>query len=34
MVKVVMEPIAQVPRGPNAKFQAVICNLSKEEREF
>ena len=33
-VKVVMEPIAEVPRGPNGKFRAVICNLSKEEREY
>jgi phenylacetate-CoA ligase len=31
MVKVVMEPIDAVPRGPNGKFRAVICNLSKEE---
>jgi phenylacetate-CoA ligase len=32
-VKVVMEPIAEVPRGPNGKFRAVICNLPKEEKE-
>jgi phenylacetate-CoA ligase len=29
-VKVVMEPIAEVPRGPNGKFRAVICKLSKD----
>ena len=33
-VKVIMEPIAEVPRGPNGKFRAVISNLSKEEREY
>jgi phenylacetate-CoA ligase len=32
-VKVVMEPIGEVPRGPNGKFRAVISNLSKEEQE-
>jgi phenylacetate-CoA ligase len=32
MVKVVMEPIAQVPRGPNGKFRAVICKISQEKR--
>ena len=31
-VKVVMEPIAEVPRGPNGKFRAVICKLSRESR--
>jgi phenylacetate-CoA ligase len=31
-VKVVMEPIAEVPRGPNGKFRAVICKLSTESR--
>jgi phenylacetate-CoA ligase len=31
-VKVVMEPMSEVPRGPNGKFRAVISNLSKEER--
>jgi hypothetical protein len=29
-VKVVMEPIAEVPRGANGKFRAVICKLSKK----
>jgi phenylacetate-CoA ligase len=33
MVKVEMEPLNAIPRGPNGKFRAVICNLSKEERE-
>jgi phenylacetate-CoA ligase len=32
-VKVVMEPMSEVPRGPNGKFRAVISNLSKEERK-
>jgi phenylacetate-CoA ligase len=31
-VKVVMEPIAEVPREPNGKFRAVICRLSRESR--
>ncbi len=31
-VKVAMEPIAEIPRGPNGKFRAVICNLSQEDR--
>jgi phenylacetate-CoA ligase len=31
-VKVVMEPIAEVPRGPNGKFRAVICRLPQEKR--
>jgi phenylacetate-CoA ligase len=34
MVKVVMESINAIPRGPNGKFRAVICNLSREEKEF
>jgi phenylacetate-CoA ligase len=34
MVKVVVESLNAVPRGPNGKFRAVICNLSREEREF
>jgi phenylacetate-CoA ligase len=29
-VKVVMEPITEIPRGPNGKFRAVICKLSRE----
>lgn len=32
-VSVIMEPLAEVPRGPNGKFRAVICNLSKKEKE-
>lgn len=31
-VKVVMEPVTEVPREPNGKFRAVICRLSKEGR--
>jgi phenylacetate-CoA ligase len=33
-VKVVMEPMSELPRGPNGKFRAVISNLSKQERKF
>jgi len=32
-VKVVMEPMSEVPRGPNGKFRAVISNLSSKERD-
>ena len=28
-VKVVMEPMVEIPRGPNGKFRAVISRLSK-----
>ena len=31
-VKVILEPIDEVPRGANGKFRAVICNLSAAER--
>ena len=31
-VKVVMEPVTEIPREPNGKFLAVICRLSKEGR--
>jgi len=31
-VNVIMEPLIKIPRGPNGKFHAVICNLSKEEK--
>jgi phenylacetate-CoA ligase len=30
LVRVVMEPIAEVPRESNGKFRAVICRLRKE----
>jgi phenylacetate-CoA ligase len=33
-VKVIMEALERVPRGPNGKFRAVLCNLSKDERDF
>jgi len=33
-VEIIMEPIKEIPRGPNGKFKAVICNLSKEEKEI
>lgn len=32
-VKVTLERIDQAPRGANGKLQAVVCNLSAEERE-
>lgn len=31
-VRVILEPVNQVPRGANGKFRAVICNLPPEER--
>jgi phenylacetate-CoA ligase len=34
MVKVELESLNAIPRGPNGKFRAVICNLSREERAF
>jgi phenylacetate-CoA ligase len=33
-VKVVMEPLAEVPRGPNGKFRAVICRLSSKSKNI
>lgn len=32
-VRVVLEPVAAIPRGPNGKFKAVVCLLSAAERE-
>jgi phenylacetate-CoA ligase len=32
-VNVTMELLDEVPREANGKFRAVICNLSKEEKE-
>lgn len=32
-VKVVLEEVDSIPRTNNGKFRAVICNLSREERE-
>jgi phenylacetate-CoA ligase len=32
MVKVVLEPVPEIPRQPNGKFRAVICKLSKESK--
>jgi phenylacetate-CoA ligase len=29
-MKVVLEPTAEVPRGPNGKFRAVICKVSRD----
>jgi hypothetical protein len=29
-VEVVVEEVAEIPRGPNGKFRAVICNLPLE----
>src|SRR5262249_19097125 len=31
-VEVVLEPVQEIPRGPNGKFRAVICNLPSGER--
>lgn len=31
-VKVVMEPMAEVPREPNGKFKAVICRVPEQNR--
>lgn len=31
-VQVILESVATVPRGPNAKFRAVICQIPLEER--
>jgi phenylacetate-coenzyme A ligase PaaK-like adenylate-forming protein len=31
-VEVLLEPVAVVPRGPNAKFRAVICQIPPQER--
>jgi phenylacetate-CoA ligase len=32
-IKVIMESITTIPRGPNGKFKAVISNLSEEEKK-
>jgi phenylacetate-CoA ligase len=32
-VEVIMEALDAIPRGPNGKFRAVVCNLSNEERQ-
>lgn len=32
-VRVIMEPVMKVPRGPNGKFRAVICNLPREQKD-
>ncbi len=31
-VKIIMDQLNSIPRGPNGKFQAVICNVSSKER--
>lgn len=31
-IEVVMEPMAEIPRGPNGKFRLVICTIPKENR--
>lgn len=31
-VKIIMDQVKSIPRGPNGKFRAVICNLSPQER--
>lgn len=33
LVEVIMEPVEDVPREPNGKFRAVICNLPLKEKE-
>lgn len=30
-VEVDLEPVAQIPRGPNGKFRAVVCRLAPED---
>ena len=32
-VKVILEPVNEMPRGANGKFRAVICDLPAEERK-
>jgi len=32
-LEVVLEEVSAIPRGPNGKFRAVICQLPPEERE-
>ena len=32
-VEVRLEPLREIPRGPNGKFRAVVCNLKPEERD-
>lgn len=29
-VQVILEPVENIPRGPNGKFQYVICNIARE----
>lgn len=31
-VDVILEPVTEIPRGPNGKFQAVVCRISDAER--
>jgi hypothetical protein len=31
-VKVVLEPVGQIPREPNGKFRAVVCHIPQRER--
>lgn len=31
-VRVTLEPVDEIPRGPNGKFRAVLCNLPPEQR--
>jgi phenylacetate-CoA ligase len=33
-IEVILEPFDEIPKGANGKFQAVICNLSTQERQF
>ena len=33
LVEVIMEPVDEVPREPNGKFRAVVCNLPLKEKE-
>jgi phenylacetate-CoA ligase len=28
-IKVVMEPMTEIPRGANGKFRAIVCKLPK-----
>jgi hypothetical protein len=31
-VAVALEPVDRIPRGPNGKFRAVICEIPQAER--
>jgi hypothetical protein len=33
-MRIVLEPVDEIPRGANGKFSAVICRIPSEERLF